>query len=307
MRVLRHAGIRMLQAACAGLTALSGCGSSIPLYQSMTPAMETFVSTEIPLRFDRGFPCLTLHTGADSVEVFLDTGAAQVGAGLLPGTVRSLGLKAIGRTRTLKTHSGRIRYRPVLLPEARLGGVTFRNLACDQVDADAHPSFAGRGIMGLALLRQFNVLIDYRGSRLVLLRQASFPAGFDSSSWRRIPLTVHPDGMMIGGRPEGISKDLRWCLDTGAIALDPEGKEYYNLMKPRHFRGMAGARERDGRVFARLRAFRSGAVGFHPLNFLAMDFSEPGGVDGFLGADFFMKNRVLVDFAGAALWVQPAP
>jgi hypothetical protein len=304
MRIPCRAGIRLLLAVSAGLLPFLGCGSSAPLYQSSTPAMEAFVSTEIPLRFDRGYPTLFFHASADSVEVFLDTGAAQVGVGLSTETVRSLGLQSTGRTRTLKTNYGRVRTRRAIVPEARLGGITFSKLACDRVDAEAHPSFDDRGILGLALLRQFNVLFDYRGSRLVLSRPGHFPADFDSASWKRIPFADHPDGMMISGRPEGISKDLNWCLDTGAIALDPEGKEYYNLMKPKHFSGMAGTLERDNRVFAKLHAFQSGGIEFGPLNFLGLDFSEPGGVDGFLGADFFMKNRVWIDFANDVLWIK---
>jgi hypothetical protein len=54
------------------------CSSSMPFFQSMTPAMEEFVSTEIPIRFDGGYPFVVIHSGEDSVEVFLDTGAAQV-------------------------------------------------------------------------------------------------------------------------------------------------------------------------------------------------------------------------------------
>ena len=304
MRISSRIGIVPLACAFMGMLLILGCGSSIPLFQSMVQEMEEFTSAEVPLRFDHGYPYLASHSGKDSVELFLDTGAGQVGLGLLPETVRSLGLLGFGRTRTLKTNSGRIKYRRIILPEARFGGITFRNFACDQVSADAHPLFARRGIMGLALLRRFNVLIDYRGFRLVLFRQGTFPADFDSSSWKRIPFTDHPDGMLVDGTPEGISKNLRWCLDTGAVAWDPERTEYYNLLKSKYFRGMAGAKERDGRAFAKRRDFRSGEVTLDSLNFLAHDFAEPGGVDGFLGADFFMKNRVLVDFTDDVLWIQ---
>ena len=88
------------------------------------------------------------------------------------------GSSEFGRTRTLKTNSGRIRYKRVLLPEARLGGITFRNLACDQVNADSVSVVRGRGIMGLALLRRFNVLIDYRDSRLAVVEAGAFSGGF---------------------------------------------------------------------------------------------------------------------------------
>jgi hypothetical protein len=305
MKIPRHRGIVPFAFAGAGLLTVDGCGPSAPLFRSTAPAMEEFVSAEIPLRFDRGYPVLILHAGADSVEVLLDTGAGRIGIGLPPETVRSMRLRGFGGTRTIETNAGRISYRRVILPEARFGGITFRNLACDRVSGDLHPAFAGRGIAGLALLRPFNALIDYRASRLVLFRRGYFPADFDSSSWRRIPFDDHPDGMLIDGTPDGIPGELKWCLDTGAIAVNPERTEYFNLLKPKYFRGLKGVQERDGRAFASHRAFRSGGVALDSLNFLEHAFSEPGGVDGFLGADFFMKNRVLIDFADAVLWLQP--
>ncbi len=304
MRNPRRAGIRPLSAACAGLLALLGCGSPPPLFESATPADEAFVSTEIPLRFDGGAPILVFHAGGDSIEVVLDTGAARVGVGLSAETIRSLGLESTGGTRTLKTNHGRVRYKRAVVPEARMGGLSYRNLACDQVNAEIHPSSAGRGILGLALLRRFNVLFDYRGSRLLLLRTGLFPADFDSASWKRIPFDDHPDGMMIRGRPDGTPGDLKWCLDTGAIALNPDGKVFYNILKPKHFRGIAGAQEREGRVFTENQTLETGGAPLDSLNFLSFDFREPGGVDGFLGADFFMKNRVLVDFSHAVLWIR---
>jgi hypothetical protein len=292
--------------ACLTWMTAGGCGSSAPLFRSMTPAMDAFVSAEIPLQFEQGYPFLVLRSGMDSMEVFLDTGAGQVGVGLPPETVRSLRLEESGRTRTLKTNAGSIRYKQAVLREARFGGIVFRDVVCDQVMPPAGSESPGRGIMGLALLRRFNVLFDYGDSRLVLLKAGRFPADFESSEWRRIPFTDDPDGMMIPGRPEGISGDLKWCLDTGAIARNPEGTEYYNLMKPKHFRGWAGAAEKDGRLFFRGHAFLSGGIRIDSLNFLGHDFGEPGGVNGFLGADFFMKNRVLADFANQALWIQPS-
>jgi hypothetical protein len=272
----------------------------------MTPAMDAFVSAEIPILFEAGFPWFVIRSGNDSVEVFLDTGAGQVGVGLPAETVRSLRLEEFGLTRTLKTNAGAIRYKRSILPEARFGGIVFRDVVCDRIRPDTVPSPAGRGIMGLALLRRFNVLFDYGGSRLLLLRPGCFPAHFDSSAWSRIPFADDPDGMMVRGRPEGIDADLKWCLDTGAIARNPEGTEYYNLLKSKYFRKWAGTSAKDGRFFSRGHAFIAGGAVVDSLNTLEHDFSEPGGVDGFLGADFFMKNRVLADFANHSLWIQPS-
>jgi len=254
---------------------------------------------------DPGVPhCVVLQAGTDQIELFLDTGGGDISIGLMPETIRALQLKETGRIRTLKTNYGKIRYKRVVLPIARIGGIVFRDLVCDRVAEEANPLFARRGILGLSLFRPFTILIDYQGSRLVLFRSGVVLADFDSTLWNRIPSPNHSDGIMIHGTPEGFSKDLTWCLDTGAIARDPGQTRYYNIIKKKHIKGMSGWRERDGMVFSENIAFRAGAAVVDSLNFLAYDFKEPGGIDGFLGADFFFKHRVLVDFKNEVIWIK---
>lgn len=268
--------------------------------------MDDFTCTEIPLQFDGGFPFVVLHAGADSVELFLDTGAGDIGIGLMPETIRTLQLKETDRRRTLKTNYGKIRYKRVVLPEAHLGGIVFRDLVCDRVAEKVNPHFAKRGILGLALFRSFNVLIDYQGYRLVLFKPGNYPADFDSTLWDRIPSPDDPDGIMIRGTLEGLSKDLTWCLDTGAIARDPDQTRYYNIIKKKHVKGMVSLKEKDGMAFSEDISFRSGSAILDSLNFLAHDFEEPEGIDGFLGTDFFMKHLVLVDFKSQAVRTRSA-
>jgi|GEM_PF-3667539 hypothetical protein len=286
------------------LICMISCGSAQTLDQGHALGADDIAGFEIPLSFDGGFPYVVLLAEADSIELFLDTGAGDIRIGLMPETIRALRLKETGRTRTLKTHYGKIRYKRVVLPEACLGGIVFRDLACDRVAEQANPLFARRGILGLALFRSFNVLIDYPGSRLVLFKPGTYPADFDPTLWNRIPSPDHPDGIMMRGTPEGLSKELTWCLDTGAIARDPGQTRYYNIIRKKHVKGIAGLKERDGMAFSEDISFRSGPAILDSLNFLAYDFKEPGGIDGFLGADFFFKHRVLVDFQNQVVWIK---
>jgi hypothetical protein len=289
---------------CLGGCLFSSCSTAVPRYESASFDSGTSGPVRIPLRFENGYPVLVLAAGKNPVELFLDTGAAGVAVALPSATVRRLGLAEHGKTRTLKTNFGKIRYRRVTLPEARLENLVFRNTECDRCDSALAAPFGRRGLLGLALIRGFHTLIDYSDSTIEIFRRDARPACLNSGKWERIPFEDNRDGMMVRLAMEGIPRPLKWLLDTGAIASNPEGTRYQNLLKSEHFKKLTGAGERGGRAFAENRTLFDGSARLDSLNFLALDFREPGGVDGFLGADFFMKYRVLVDFQAEALWIQ---
>jgi hypothetical protein len=299
---LRFAGCAAV--VCLGGCLFSSCSTAVPRYESAAFDSGTSGPVRIPLRFESGYPYIVLDAGKNPVELFLDTGAAGVAVALPSATVRRLGLAEHGKTRTLKTNIGKIRYQRTTLPEARLGKLVFLNLECDRCDSALAAPFSRRGLFGLALIRGFQTLIDYSDSTIEMFRHDARPACLNLGKWERIPFEDDRDGMIVRLAMEGIPRPLKWLLDTGAIALNPEGTRYYNLLKSEHFKRLTGAGEREGRAFVENRTLSVGSMRLDSLNFLALDFKEPGGVDGFLGADFFMKYRVLVDFKAEVLWIQ---
>jgi hypothetical protein len=296
-------GILRLSIAYAVIMLLQPCVASEPLYRFMTPSPDGFDSSRIPLKFDHGYPYLTLFTRDDSFDVFLDTGAAQSALILLPETVQTMRLAAKGEVRGILTNYGEYRYRRSILSEVRLGDVVFWNVACDQDSLSIPGMTRRRGRMGLALLRPFCVLIDYGASGLVLFNPDRSADSLLTGGGNRFPFQDSEDGILISGSVDGQDDERTWLLDTGVTASDGSG--YFNLLKPKRFREIKDVQERDGRCFVKNRSLRIGSTVIDSLNLVSHDFRQPKGVDGFLGADFFMKHRVLVDFKKSMIYTQP--
>jgi hypothetical protein len=286
---------------------LSGCGGSPQaLYERIQPEYEQLTSIEIPLRFEQGIPYITIETEAGKSELMLDTGANSVTIALSPEMMKGLEVRHVGRPHVLTSNYGSSIYRKFVLPEVSVGGLTYYNLLCDK-DKLPTPGHVRKGMVGLALFKEFNVLIDYKEAKMILYRNNLYPKQEDVTTWQKIPFTAHNDGIMLQGVLQGTERELTLVVDTGAVARGENG-ESFNPMKGSSLKKIAGihADEEDGFKFLRAHDLIVGDVVIHSLNFIFVDqFEQPSSLDGgTLGYDFFLKHKVFFDFGKMMMYIK---
>lgn len=289
---------------CAALCC--GCAEGErPLYEKLEPPPGEFTSVDIPLRFERGMPYLTIQAQGKEIELDLDTGANMVTFGLTGKDLEGMNYKEVGGPVGTVMIYGSATYRRFVLPEARLGSLVYRGVLCDKALTFA-PRRARRGHMGITLLRDFGVLLDYRASKMTLYRRGLAPAGLDA--WQRVPFATSANLVLLRGKLKGSPQELGFILDTGAIGINDANGESANTMKGSTFEKVKDLPHTAENNFRIMRAQPLELEGqpLDGLNFIFNDgLTVPPDFDGgLLGYDLFAKYRVFVDFAKSELYLQ---
>jgi hypothetical protein len=298
-----------------GAVALFGCAGTSNavreapqvLYESLQPEHGQFTSLEIPLRIVDGMPSLRLETQRKALDIFLDSGANQTTLALAPQIVKNLDVQYV-KGATLSTSNYKItRGKPFLLSEAKLGGELFyRNLLCSQRTIEKQSPARNSGLLGIELLKEFNVLLDYNASKMALYPHDGYPEDDGFASWHNVTFIDHGYGVLVTGTFTGSSQELTFLLDTGAVARDDKNTSF-NLMKGA---ALAKVEHLSGEQFGGYPIIRSqdlviGDIPLHSLNFVFVDaFTQPPLVDGFLGNDFLLKYKVFLDFGASTMYLQ---
>jgi len=287
----------------------SGCaGTTRSLYERMEPGYKWFTSTEIPLQFEKGMPYITIRTQNKAIDLSLDTGASSVTIGLTPEDIKGLDKEDVGDSTGMFSNYGSSIYKRFLLPKVKIGALTYYSLVCDE-DNIPTEGFTQKGTIGLALLKEFNVLIDFKEAKIVLYRKDIYPNQDDVTTWQKISFINHNDGIMLKGKFQGSDRELIFILDTCAIAwIDSDSGKAANIMKGSSFakiKGVPSEEESGYKVVSSQDLIVAGEV-IHSLNFIFMDqITQPSSVDGgFLGNDFLLKYKVFIDFGKTMMYIK---
>ncbi len=172
---MRHARLVFL-----GLVLLAGCAGAF-LQQSNR---ATFPKAVVPLGFtghEARYPVVSVHIQGRAYRLLLDTGAEGAALGLTPEALATIDARFTGRTRAYRNAYGECyRSKEFVVPRISLGDLQIREV----VAIETHDSVYGLdGIVGLELLRQFSVLIDYNMRRLVFYACGHTPASLPQERW----------------------------------------------------------------------------------------------------------------------------
>lgn len=298
-----------------GSMLFSGCGASSPteahtpqrVYESMQPEYQNFNSTEIPLQFEGGSPYMFLETQGKTLEIHLDTGSHGTIA-LVPEIVENLHVQYTGESGWSSDNYGTRPVKPFLLPEAKLGGLIFHNLLCQEHEMPAQSPAKDSGIMGLGFLKEFDVLLDYSEEKMVLYRHGVTP---DLSNWQKFSFIPHEYGILFKGKFTANSPELTFLLDTGAIARD-HTDECFNIITHSGLAKLEGILQEGisveqwlGYDVIRSQDLLIENVTLHSLNFIFIEsFTQPRLVDGFLGRGFFLKYKVFIDVDNSTMYIR---
>jgi len=217
------------------------------------------------------------------VRLWFDLGA-EASLTLSRATLNELGIEPTGPGHSFMDVKGRkLESRTFAVPRLTIGSAVFINVPGI---VDFHTPPLGQGYIGPSLFAAYRIVLNHRDGTMTLIP----PETQDIERAGCIGTAVQS--------PDGVSKvqtdfgDLILVWDTGA------GVSF--VRKPRIDQAHAEAVNQA----VLTEHFRLNGVDFGPLGFRVFQFSEPPGVDGFIGMNFFAKHVVCLDFPGKRIVIQ---
>ena len=230
-------------------------------------------------------PTLSADIGGHKVRLMFDLGNAAALA-LPHATLDVLGITPTGPGRKFMGFKGdTVESRSFEVPRLSIGSAVFMNVTGIE-DFHDQASYGAQGFIGPSLLVAYRVVLDYRGGKMTLIPPEARhieQAGCLGTA------VATPDGVAKAQTDFG---DLVLVWDTGA------GVSFIRKSRidPKHAKVVNDA--------VRAQHFRLNGVDFGPLGFRLIEFSEPPGVDGFIGGNFFARHVVCLDFPGKRILIQ---
>ena len=138
-----------------------------PSLSARLQAIEARTSTsgsivEVPMDPDTQILRTKCSVAGRSLDLVVDTGASIT---VLPQAFASAGTPT-GRRVRIQTASGEIEAELVRFPELKIGNITVRHILAATIDLPG--SLAGRGLLGMNVLRRLNLELDTARGVLVL-------------------------------------------------------------------------------------------------------------------------------------------
>ena len=272
-----------------------------------------FESTEVPIYFESddnspSYAYIDLLVNTVKLRLFIDTGHGYGTVSLPPSVLKGIDVTYTGATKENYDFKGQ-RYdsRQYLLPKVEIGSLVLNQLPGYE--------FFSRyddlgGLIGLAFLNQFNVLIDYPNRKFGLYRKDFYPDYLKSQGWTKVRL-VPPLSLPV--KLKDHEETFIFCLDTGTIAVDKEKRSYGTIRSKSGLGKLLQQNEtlepdpNDVEVLGKFSSnqFRTPCdYSLAPMDFMLVDYEYPKR-DGFLGHNFFSKYSVFIDFTQDKLHLRP--
>lgn len=263
-----------------------------------------FESTEVPIYFesnDNSPSCAYIEVFVNKVKLrlFIDTGHGYGTVSLPSSVLNGIDVTYTGTTKESHDFKGdKYDSRHYLIPKIRIGSLVLNQLPGYE--------FLSRyddlgGLIGLAFLNQFNVLIDYPNRKFGLYRKDFYPDYLKSPVWKSVQLVPL---LSLPVKLKNYEETFNFCLDTGAIAVDEEKHSYGMIRSASKLGKLLQQNETlepdpsDVEVLGKFNADQLRTpcgYSLAPMDFMLVDYEYPKR-DGFLGHNFFSKYSVFIDF-----------
>ncbi len=184
--------------------------------------------TTLPLEFDTGNPApygmasTVINIEGKPFPIILDTGAKKYGLVLTKEALKKIHVHFTGKVVCSNSVTGKHCEREFIVPEVKLGSFTVKNVEGILVkhfwgglhgDDDFKVTEASRnGLLGYALLSKFNILLDYKNAKLILVKLGNTPAQYDVTKWNSVSFDDH-----LHTKLNADGKQLTFSWDTGAL------------------------------------------------------------------------------------------
>lgn len=272
-----------------------------------------FESTEVPIYFESdnnspSYAYIDVLVNEVKLRLFIDTGHGYGTVSLPLSVLSELDVTYTGVTKENRDFKGQqYNSRHYLLPKVEIGSLVLNQLPGYE--------FFSRyddlgGLIGLAFLNQFNVLIDYPNRKFGLYRKDFYPDYLKSQVWKNVQL-VPPLSLPV--KLKDYEETFTFCLDTGVIAVDKEKRSYGTIRSESGLGKLIQQKESldpdptDADILGKFSSNQlrtSCDYSLTPMDFMLVDYEYPKR-DGFLGHNFFSKYSVFIDFTKDELHLRP--
>jgi predicted aspartyl protease len=279
-------------------------GSSFLSFANSQSISETnsnrMASVIVPLELDgkmKGMPIVKVKIGEKVLRLALDTGADKVFFAITPKALNEINVRySTAIEKNLDAKGTLYKSRTFEIPEAKIGELQLNNVAATEELRDSPDD--SEGIIGNRLFDNYNVLIDYSQSHMILYPNTSLPFDLDLSQWTQISFKHEIINIVIQGKLRSQNKSLRFCLDSGVVATNDEGK-IFGILQPKSL--VAQDKVKDAKTYTDYLTIDGKDIG--SMDFYLMDYAQPP-VDGFLGYNFFSKYKVFIDFTKQVMYIK---
>jgi len=254
----------------------------------VTAAASPPDSAVIPIRLSGNFALIDVRIGGSDIPLLLDTGDSR-GILLSQQVIDRIKAKPVGQSSKVIDLKGNIVESPHFeIPRLQIGSIEFENVIAD---LDVHdPSYqpdqhGQQGFLGTALLKPYQVVIDYSRLTLTLIAPGSSRARAGDCRGAAVPFVEQWRGEPVTEVETELGRVVLWW-DTGS-PLSFLTTRFVQQARPKITEGP-------------LLSDRLGLGGseYGPWHFEVVDFALPPGFDGFIGYDFFAQHVVCMDFPG---------
>jgi hypothetical protein len=249
-------------------------------------------SVTVPLQFDGDFPVIIVKINGHKVPMTLDL-IQTAPVSLLQSAadeVKPVFVVDKDATSTAPTGSASTL---IKIQRLEIGGMSFSNVD-GYIDLRApatQTSTTPQGVIGMTLLRQFKVLLDYKHKSITFIRDNRFAGESDGCGGTTVPFLPEWHGAPVAKAHTDFG-DLILVWDTGAArgVIRRNAADELHAAVSNQIVSLPHLKFGDADV---------GAIDFH-----VVDYSQLPGTDGFIGDDFFATHVVCVDFPGKQFLVR---
>ena len=257
-------------------------------------AAPTTDSTVIPIRLSGNFALVEVRIGGRDMPLLFDTGDSR-GILLAQPVIDRIKAKPVGQSSKVIDLKGNIVESPSFeIPRLQIGSIEFENVIAD---LDVHdPSYqpdqhGQQGFLGTALLKPYQVVIDYSRLTLTLIAPGSSRARAGDCRGAAVPFVEQWRGEPVTEAETELGRVVLWW-DTGSPL---------SILTTR-FAQQARPKIAEGPMLSDRLGL--GGSEFGPWPFEVVDFALPPGFEGFIGYDFFAQHVVCMDFPGRRVLVR---
>lgn len=270
--------------------------------------------TTLPLSFDSGnpapdgIPSTVITIQGRQFPIVIDSGAKKTTLGLTPKAIKGLQVKFLGTEKcTNSLDSQHNCQKEFIIPEITIGGFKLHQVKASLMDPAPwdgdqdfkHTAASDNGMIGFALLKEFNFLLDYPHKKMVLAKKGHQPQDYNLQNWHKMDFTgqfltkIQMNGQWLsfswdtGAIPSVIKQSLGQQFPVSACpANKPYSRNHCQSIVTSRF--ITASQQSLPNTWFRLRSFPD----YVPF-------------DGLIGANFFEKNPVYFDFDHHQISVAP--
>jgi hypothetical protein len=248
----------------------------------------------VPIEIVNNFPVIEVSIGNQQIPVAFDLGG-DTQIELTNEALQKIQVEPLNKTYVWFDAKGHRLEAPMFrIPELRIGNHVFKDVEGheDAEAADWPKTRAGLGRMGRNLLTQYLIELNYPAKTFGILDSAARNTAGDHCTGRRVEF----DPKWEGDAVTPVLTDygtLTFVWDTGAPGIFVQS----SLLN-------RGKTTKTSKEPVLSQQFVIDGKNFGPLALRPISFSEPAGIDGFLGSSFFDHNVVCVDYPGHAIFVR---